>query len=312
MTDATARFIASSTGALLAESLTLPTDVIKVRLQVNTIGTYSGMIDCGYKTYRDEGIRGLWKGLYPAVFRQVCYTSLSMVLYEPIRDFVTFGASDPNFLQRLLAGGTAGGISIAIFNPTEVLKTQLQTAQGGTVTIGGIVKRVYDKDGIGGFWAGVKPNVVRTFLVNAAELGTYDQAKFIMSQHWGDGFFTHLGASGIAGFTSACISTPVDVAKTRMMNNAGKSGTQPGMISTILDIGRTAGVRGLYAGFVPICTRKLLWCSAFFASYEHILPLAEVLSTEITFSANHLIFFALYLLWVILLGIFRKTKGQTS
>ena len=35
----------------------------------------------------------------------------------------------------------------------------------------------YAVDGIAGFWAGVGPNVMRCFLVNAAELGTYDQAK---------------------------------------------------------------------------------------------------------------------------------------
>ena len=28
-----------------------------------------------------------------------------------------------------------------------------------------------------GLWAGLRPNIARTFLVNAAELGTYDQAK---------------------------------------------------------------------------------------------------------------------------------------
>ena len=32
-------------------------------------------------------------------------------------------------------------------------------------------KQVFAKDGIAGFWAGVQPNVARTFLVNAAELG---------------------------------------------------------------------------------------------------------------------------------------------
>ena len=32
----------------------------------------------------------------------------------------------------------------------------------------GIVKHVYKNEGILGFWAGVRPNVTRTFLVNAA------------------------------------------------------------------------------------------------------------------------------------------------
>ena len=40
--------------------------------------------------------------------------------------FVYVAADDIGFLERLLSGGTAGAISIAIMNPTEVIKTQMQ------------------------------------------------------------------------------------------------------------------------------------------------------------------------------------------
>ena len=40
-----------------------------------------------------------------------------------------------------------------------------------------VTRHVYANAGILGFWAGVYPNVVRCFLVNAAEIGTYDQVN---------------------------------------------------------------------------------------------------------------------------------------
>ena len=39
---------------------------------------------------------------------------------------------------------------------------------------------------------GLWPNVTRTFLVNAAELGTYDEAKSRLVPILGDGFFAHV------------------------------------------------------------------------------------------------------------------------
>ena len=60
----------------------------------------------------------------------------------------------------------AGAIAISVFNPTEVLKTQIMTNEGNE-TMRGVVRRVLATDGILGFWAGLAPNITRTFLVNA-------------------------------------------------------------------------------------------------------------------------------------------------
>merc|ERR1712066_808544 len=94
------------------------------------------------------------------------------------------------------------------------------TGRGG-LSMSEIATRVYAKDGILGFWAGLKPNIMRTFLVNAAELGTYDEAKHQLTPYLGSGLVCHVASSGCAGFASACISTPADVVKTRLMNAAG-------------------------------------------------------------------------------------------
>ena len=84
-------------------------------------------------------------------------------------------------------------------------------------------RSVWSREGLRGFWAGVMPNVARCFLVNAAELGSYDQAKtmIVNSGVLPDGPLAHLAASASAGFASAVISTPADVVKTRLMNQAG-------------------------------------------------------------------------------------------
>ena len=134
--------------------------------------------------------------------------------------------------------------------------------------MGSVIRRVYSNSGILGVWAGVRPNIARTFLVNAAELGTYDQAKTYFTPLLGDNALTHISASGVAGISSACVSTPADVIKTRLMNTAGGQIQYTGMLNAGITILKAEGPTALYKGFAPICVRKVLWCSVFFVAYE--------------------------------------------
>lgn len=272
------RLLASAIGAGIAEATTLPTDVAKVRLQLqsSSLGElrYHGMVDCIMKVARVEGLRALWKGIVPALIRQVSYHSFTFVLYEPIRDMVSIvlgmEAARSNYLQRLLAAGSSAAIAITLFNPTEVLKTQMQSSSGN-LTMKEVAKKVWNKDGFKGFWPGLRPNVVRTFLVNGAEIGTYDESKLLLLESVGDGLVAHISASFVAGLASACVSTPADVVKTRFMNAAGSDQAYKGIMHTAYSILRDEGFLALYKGFLLIVCRKLIWCTVFFVIYERLL-----------------------------------------
>jgi hypothetical protein len=152
----------------------------------------------------------------------------------------------------LLAGGSAGAFSIALVNPTEVVKTQMQSTKDHSLTMSGVVKKVVQTEGVLGLWAGTQPNVMRTFLVQAAEIGVYDHAKHLLTPHVGDGLSAYVGASFIAGIASAVTSTPADVVKTRFMNSAGAGGVRKGVIQTAMDIVKHEGGSALYKG---VCVR---------------------------------------------------------
>ena len=206
---------------------------------------------------------------------------------DALLSYILGTGRDASFLNRLLAGGTAGGVGISVLNPMEVIKTQIQ-ASPKKISVAEVFARIWRSDGILGFWAGLGPNVTRTFLVCAAELGTYDEVKtqLVSGNTLSDGPLAHCVASGAAGFTSASISTPLDVVKTSMMSQAGSSGaaTQSGrgnssagrlppykgMVDSAVSIVSREGPGALYKGFVPILTRKILWCSAFFMTYEYL------------------------------------------
>merc|ERR1712013_113160 len=217
------------------------------------------------------------------LIRQVSYTGLASVVFEPVRDSIAYLSSngDPNqkpgFMTRVLSGGIAGAIGISVMNPTEVLKTKMQTnaALSGAPSMTSILKTVYRTDGVVGLWAGVWPNICRAFLVNAAEIGMYDNSKnwLIDYQLCVEGsMVSHVGASLVAGTSSALISTPVDVVKTRFMNQVGSASKQyeQGMFGTLMAIPKQEGFAALYKGFTPIICRKVVWCTMFFVTYERV------------------------------------------
>ena len=270
---ATTRWLASTAASAVAEICTPPLDVATTRLQILSMlsdvddvalhatgepkttlskpPAYTGMVDCLVRTAEREGLGALWKGLTPALVRQVCYSSLTLVLYEPIRDLFHKGSGEPGYAVRLFAGGSAGAISISVFNPVEVWKTQVQAA-AVYVTLLAVCRQVLRRDGIAGFWSGLGPNVARTFLVNAAELGTYDHAVHLLAPLLGHGTIAgQVAASFVAGFCSACTSTPADVIKTRLMQQAGADANErqySGVVDALATTLRREGCAALYKG----------------------------------------------------------------
>mmetsp|Transcript_21585 Transcript_21585/g.33115 ORF Transcript_21585/g.33115 Transcript_21585/m.33115 type:complete len:277 (+) Transcript_21585:135-965(+) len=262
------RFFASALAAGIAESLTLPIDVVKVRLQTGFFG-HVGQTQLGVfsKIIRTEGAAALWKGIFPALVRQCSYTGLSLVLYEPIRDAIAgkgVKQSELPFWKRVLAGGAAGGTSIFVFNWADVLKARMQNSKMQLPMLKTALE-IYKARGILGFWAGSSPNVARCFVGNAAELGAYDQFKMLLvhfGQFSSNATITHLAASTGAGFVSAFCSAPVDVLKTRLQTSAGL--TNDTLFSLAVKIPMTEGFFSFYKGFWPLFQRKVIWTVFFF------------------------------------------------
>ncbi|KAL7678447.1 putative mitochondrial carrier domain protein [Plasmopara halstedii] len=286
------RLLSGGAASATAELLTLPIDITKVRLQSQRSGSasgskavthYTGMLHTIQTMIKHEGLSALWNGATPALLRQVSYTSICMVLYEPLRN--TFGASvhhcangEVSFMNKFLAGGCAGAIGISIANPVDVIKVRMQANRSGKLYsgVGDAFSVIYKREGFRGFLRGMSPNIKRGFVVNAAELGTYDHSKelLISSGLLKEGVLAHTGASCVAGLAGASASNPIDVVKTRLMSQPtdvkGKGLLYKGMIDCMHKTFLEGGAGAFYKGFIPNWMRKAPWCIVFFVTYEEI------------------------------------------
>ena len=109
-------------------------DTIKVRQQLQTEGSKSGKIyknsyDAFTKIYTSEGIKGLQKGLLPAILREGSKNLFRIGMYDPIMTLIHDPAkgSAPGW-KRILAGSMCGAMGAFSCNPFELVKTRLQAA----------------------------------------------------------------------------------------------------------------------------------------------------------------------------------------
>jgi hypothetical protein len=94
----------------------------------------------------------------------------------------------------------------------DVIKVRMQADRSGQLYrgVGDAFSMIYQREGLRGFLRGMPPNIQRGFIVNAAELGTYDHSKelLISSGVLKEGVLAHTGASCVAGFAGAAASNP--------------------------------------------------------------------------------------------------------
>lgn len=286
---------------MLAACVTNPIDVIKIRLQIqgelstekrhglsSIYGSskhYRGMFHGCYTILREEGLRGLYKGLTASLLREGTYSTLRMGLYDVLKDVMH--AEDPRttpLWKKIVAGATAGALGSGIANPTDLVKVRMQAQGTGTAghhyrNMWQAFAQIYRAEGVRGLYKGVGPTTQRATLLTASQLASYDHIKHSLLAlqwlHFHEGIVTHFTASMLAGFIAAVVTSPVDVIKTRIMNQRGHQ-LYTSTLDCALKTLRTEGPLGLYKGFVPNWLRIGPHTVVTFIVFEQLRRLAGI------------------------------------
>eukprot|EP01102_Stenamoeba_stenopodia_P014631 TRINITY_DN4881_c0_g5_i1.p1 TRINITY_DN4881_c0_g5~~TRINITY_DN4881_c0_g5_i1.p1 ORF type:complete len:341 (+),score=72.07 TRINITY_DN4881_c0_g5_i1:48-1070(+) len=291
----------------ISVSFLSPLDVLKIRFQTQgemaklttTDKTYRSLSH-GLKTIAErEGIRGWFKGLSVSVLRELTFSSTRYGLYEPIRNLLSRqlsqttpttpspSTSPPQTTTlhvKVLAGLISGAMAAAIFNPTDVLKIRFQADAAPTKELrayhsiyDAVVKIIRTEGLIGGLYKGVHITIVRAALLTSAQLATYDHSKHALIHylHFKDSFPAHFCASFVSGFAAALVTNPVDVIRTRTMNERNEIASKTdrkyqGIVRSFVKIAKHEGVLGLYKGFAPNYLRLGSCTVAVFVLYEQL------------------------------------------
>ncbi|KAL6187716.1 hypothetical protein ACLB2K_039111 [Fragaria x ananassa] len=110
-----------------------PADLVKVRMQADGRFVsqgfqprYSGCFDALSKIAREEGVGGLWKGVFPSVQRAFLVNMGELACYDQAKRFVISNQiSEDNIYAHTLASIMSGLSATALSCPTDVVKTRM-------------------------------------------------------------------------------------------------------------------------------------------------------------------------------------------
>jgi ornithine carrier protein len=111
-----------------------PFDLTKVRLQsqvLDTTARFNGPIDCLVKTWKNEGVRGLYRGLPAPIVAAMLENASLFMSYSELQDVIRRISSQPlsqdlSLPQLALAGAGAGAITSFLLTPVELVKCKMQ------------------------------------------------------------------------------------------------------------------------------------------------------------------------------------------
>jgi solute carrier family 25 carnitine/acylcarnitine transporter 20/29 len=168
-------------GFVFANIIT-PIDLIKTKLQMEGVGDtvkstkVSKMVK---RTVRNEGVKGLYRGLGITFFRDIPYFTAQFAMFEAAKQALepVFGSSP---ITSFGAGALAVLSSWVISYPQDVIKTRIQCSRKKT-KIKEAMREIYSIRGLKGFWKGLSPCIMRAVITGAVRFVSYEKCQEFLS-----------------------------------------------------------------------------------------------------------------------------------
>ncbi|PWY86994.1 peroxisomal carrier protein [Aspergillus heteromorphus CBS 117.55] len=189
--------VAGATGAVLANAMVYPLDLVKTKLQVQVKSSsetksegsketvhYKSTLDAINKIVEKEGVEGLYSGITGALLGVASTNFAYFYWYSVVRTL--YMASEkvpkpPGTAIELSLGAVAGAVAQIFTIPVSVITTRQQTQpkseKKGLIDTGREV--VDSEDGWSGLWRGLKASLI--LVINPAiTYGAYQRLKDIL------------------------------------------------------------------------------------------------------------------------------------
>ncbi|KAJ2940397.1 hypothetical protein O0L34_g76 [Tuta absoluta] len=252
------KFAFGGVSGMAATCFVQPLDLIKTRMQLS--GGGKSTFTVAKEIIAREGFLKLYAGLSAGLLRQATYTTTRLGVYNYLFDSYRERnqGANPGFLTKGFLGTLAGCIGAFVGTPAEVALIRM-TADGrlpkdqrrNYKNVADALTRIVKEEGVLKLWRGATPTVARAMVVNAAQLGTYSQAREMFARYLPDGIGLHFCAAMTSGLITTIVSMPVDIIKTRIQN-AAKGQSQVEVVTNLI---KNEGPLALWKGFLPYYAR---------------------------------------------------------
>ncbi|CAJ1966304.1 unnamed protein product [Cylindrotheca closterium] len=249
-----------------------PLDLVKTRMQTGTT-KQTTIFSVGQSIVKEEGIRALYKGLWPPLISLSILNTVTFAQYSMWREFYN---ANPGWDQRnFFAGISCAPVSGVVSTVENLVKTQMQLDNITTKQYRSsfsCVKTLIQSHGVGIIYTGHMINTVR----EATFLGSY----FFVYEGLREGlvrssaFANHVQvaipiAGGLSGAFSWFLSFPLDCVRAGVQGQ--RLPPQLGARQVLVSLLRERGVWSLYSGASASIARAFLVSGSRFSAYEGAL-----------------------------------------
>lgn len=171
----------------LAALLINPFEVIKVQAQVHRLRhpTNASTYQLMRETLRRDGWKGLYRGFAGTLVREAGGGAVWFGTYEYACMVMADGGPKQQLsaVELVMAGATAGISYNFSFFPADVLKSIYQSRQQSDrkLPLGSLIRDIYRRQGIRGFYQGLGVTLIRAVPGNAAIFLTYEMVSQSLS-----------------------------------------------------------------------------------------------------------------------------------
>lgn len=179
------KIAASITTATTAVLLFQPTEVVKVRMQAaGAASPYTGAMNAYATIARQEGVKGLWRGVSPNVARLSVVNCTEIVVYDIIKSWIMYkGLMTDGVPCHFASALSAGFVTTIIASPVDVVKTRFMNS-----TVGNAYRNplhcafvMFKTNGPSAFYKGFIPSFTRLGMWNITFFLSYEQIKKVFS-----------------------------------------------------------------------------------------------------------------------------------
>lgn len=174
-------FWSAGAAGLVTQLGTCPLWVAKTRLCAqlpNRRDNFRGVVDCLSRTYRTEGVRGLYRGLVPGILG-VSHGAVQFAVYERLKQVIPVKESA---LLYVIASSASKFVAVLVTYPYQVVRSRLQSVDHGDTQLIPVITNMIRREGLWSLYKGLGPSILRVLPATCVTFVTYESMKkFIKS-----------------------------------------------------------------------------------------------------------------------------------
>lgn len=299
----TASVVSGALSGALVSACVQPLDVLRTRMQADSAaGALKSTTETAVSIVKGGGVRALWQGTQPTVFRLGLGAGLHFFFLETIKPLFEKHSSNGQATMTAAGAALTGGLSRAmaavVSCPITVVKTRMEyVASSGSTAVHRYqgtfqaLKSIAQSEGLAGLYRGLGPTVLSNAPFSALYYTFYTRLQAKLSPDRKPSTAINFVSGTIAAVAATLITQPADVVRTRVQLGlssktvstlSGGASTSNSMFTVLGNISRNEGMTGLFAGAAPRILKRTLQTALVWTLYEELMPRMVSLRNSLT------------------------------